>query len=94
MEHMINLANILFPLFPVSSENKRDHRTIEQVMADSKAKKKQKLEHFDVKQPDNSNSSLLVSHVSTSKDTEKVCSHRNTNLDTSDIVTNSTSASR
>ena len=30
--------------FSVSSENKRDHRTIEEVLAESRAKKKQKVD--------------------------------------------------
>ena len=79
-------------LFPVSSENKRDHRTIEQVMADSKAKKKQKLEHGSVKQLENSEESLLVSDVSISKDNENTFSHSDSNL-TKDTATYSTSTS-
>ena len=35
---------LFFFILAVSSENKRDHRTIEEVLAETRAKKKQKLD--------------------------------------------------
>ena len=82
--------------FSVSSENKRDHRTIEEVLAESRAKKKQKVDGTSSEQLGTSDNKEFTSGAGEALEhehTSVVSSETNSSLPVSKVLKDNSASS-